>query len=219
MRRRDFIEGLGSAAAWPVVAPDLSDAAHHDNRSRRHTWPFVDCWGPGSVVLAKVDDCEREPRVLVLWSCMRRQKENPMPQRLKIVCMAVSLLISVAHLSDVKAQTLTATQRAAQFGLSQIRGIAYIPGPQLTGCLSIDVVSGKNHCFGSGSEAKIPLDPNIVTTSVLPYYQNGLQTYTSTGAPSQYLGVQYTIYYDSDFYNADFQPLWGTPGRNDLQDM
>jgi hypothetical protein len=126
-------------------------------------------------------------------------------------------VILAGYLSPATAQTLTATQRAAQFGLSEIRGVAYIPGPQLSGCVSIHVEAGKIHCFGStGAKVPIPLDPNLTSNSVLPYFENGLQTYTVGGGLSQYLDVKYTINYDSDFYNADFQPLWGTPGRNDL---
>lgn len=101
---------------------------------------------------------------------------------------------------------MTAMERAHRFGLSDIRGIAYIPGPQ-------------------GPEK--PLDPRF--GGVLPYFQGEIQTYDLQGNPyyqpgdpnnpKAKLNAKYTIYYDSDFYNADFRQLWGkdAPGGVDRQ--
>jgi hypothetical protein len=107
---------------------------------------------------------------------------------------------------------MTAMQRAAAFGISDIRGVAYIPGPQ--------------------GPAK-PIDPSFYPNiSALPYFLGGLQTYTPKGDPftpqdpctipgTSSLGLcqTWTIWNDSDFYNADFASLWsaGTDrGRDDL---
>jgi hypothetical protein len=113
--------------------------------------------------------------------------------------LAVALfLAATAPLSATKAQAeLTAMQRAEQFGVSDIRGIGYIPGP--------------------AGPAK-PIDPSFCPGNPLPYFQDKLQTYKPDGTPYGMLEAKYTIYYDSDFYNADFEPLWGSPtvGRDDL---
>jgi len=123
---------------------------------------------------------------------------------------AALLYTATAQLSAAKAQPeLTATQRAAQFGISDIRGIGYIPGPE--------------------GPAK-PIDPSFGLADPLPYFQNTLQTYMPDRTtpycqphdPPYHtchpLDATYTIYYDSDFYNADFELLWGSPGvgRDDL---
>jgi hypothetical protein len=127
---------------------------------------------------------------------------------------AAALLVgATAQVSSAKAQQdLTALQRAAQFGISDIRGVGYIPGPD-------------------GPQK--PIDPSFGTGDPLPYFKNVLQTYEPNRStpycqphdpPYQTchpLDATYTIYYDSDFYNADFKLLWGNPGgsevgRNDL---
>lgn len=113
-----------------------------------------------------------------------------------------AIAATVLSATAARAADLTAAQRAAEFGISDIRGVAYIPGPQ--------------------GPAK-PIDPGLYSATCkngLPYFTGTLQTYTCTGARYQKLAATYTIYYDSDFYNADFQPLWGTSnpsGRDDLR--
>lgn len=121
---------------------------------------------------------------------------------------AASLLAATVQLPAANAQSdLTATQRAAQFGISDIRGVSYIPGP---------------------AGPAQPVDPSFGLGSPLPYFINTLQTYKPDGelycqphnppTPCLPLNATYTIYYNSDFYNADFEPLWGSPGigRDDL---
>lgn len=80
---------------------------------------------------------------------------------------------------------MTALDRAKAFGLGDLRGIAYKPGP-----LAIDGTRNPQKEGGSYFE-------NV---------QNGVD-------------VKYTIYYDSDFYNADFAQLWSASGggRDDLR--
>jgi len=116
-------------------------------------------------------------------------------------------ILTATALSVATAQAdMTAMERAQKFGISDIRGIAYIPGP-------------------AGPEK--PLDPRF--GGVLPYFQGEIQTYDKSGNPYYQpdpnnprakLNVKYTIYYDSDFYNADFRDLWGKDvnkqGRDDL---
>ena len=92
-----------------------------------------------------------------------------------------------ANGSAQAAAPMMAWQRAEHFGLSHIRGIAYIPGP-------------------AGPEK--PVDPQY-GLSPLPYFLNKLQTYAPDGAADGELLAKYTIYYDSDFYNQDFKVLWG----------
>jgi hypothetical protein len=114
-----------------------------------------------------------------------------MHKTLKMFVFTAALLQAAAAQAD-----MTAMQRAAQFGLSDIRGIAYIPGP--------------------AGPAK-PLDPQFAGGSALPYFLGSLQTYNPQGNPlATPLAVAYTIYYDSDFYSADFRALWGDRGRDDL---
>ena len=80
---------------------------------------------------------------------------------------------------------MTALQRAIQFGLDDLRGIAYLPGP-----LAID-----------GSQ-----NPQKAGGAYFENIQDGQD-------------VRYTIYYDSDFYNSDFDQLWSgnNGGRDDLR--
>jgi hypothetical protein len=92
-----------------------------------------------------------------------------------------------ANGSAQAAAPMMAWQRAEHFGLSHIRGIAYIPGP-------------------AGPEK--PVNPEF-GLSPLPYFENVLKTYEPDGGPYKDLLAKYTIYYDSDFYNQDFKVLWG----------
>ena len=80
---------------------------------------------------------------------------------------------------------MTALERAKRFGLYDLRGIAYKPGP-----LAID-----------GSQ-----NPRKEGGSYFENQKDGLE-------------VRYTIYYDSDFYNSDFDRLWSgkNGGRDDLR--
>lgn len=82
-------------------------------------------------------------------------------------------------------ETMTALDRAQSFGLGDLRGVAYMPGP-----LAID-----------GSQ-----NPQKAGGSYFLNIQDGVN-------------VNYTIYYDSDFYNADFAGLWSNAsgGRDDLR--
>lgn len=76
-------------------------------------------------------------------------------------------------------------ERIKAFGLDDIRGIAYKPGP-----LAID-----------GSQ-----NPKQEGGAYFENIKDGID-------------VKYTIYYDSDFYNGDFDRLWsgGGGGRDDLR--
>jgi hypothetical protein len=76
-------------------------------------------------------------------------------------------------------------ERVKAYGLEDIRGIAYKPGP-----LAID-----------GSQ-----NPKKEGGSYFENIKDGVD-------------VKYTIYYDSDFYNGDFDRLWSGSGggRNDLR--
>jgi hypothetical protein len=80
---------------------------------------------------------------------------------------------------------MTALERAKMFGLDDLRGIAYKPGP-----LAIDGTRN-------------------------PQKQGGAYFENIQGA----LNVKYTMYYDSDFYNSDFDRLWSgsNGGRDDLR--
>lgn len=80
---------------------------------------------------------------------------------------------------------MDALDRAKAFGLDDIRGIAYKPGP-----LAIDGSQNPQKDFGA-------------------YFENIKDN----------VDVKYTIYYDSDFYNSDFDRLWSgnNGGRDDLR--
>src|SRR5271170_1716244 len=78
---------------------------------------------------------------------------------------------------------ISAIERCKKFGLDDIRGIGYKPGPR-----GIDGGEGPGKESGSYFE-------NI---------KDGVE-------------VKYSIYYDSDFYNVDFEKLWGKAGRDDLR--
>ena len=80
---------------------------------------------------------------------------------------------------------MNSLDRAKAFGLDDIRGIAYKPGP-----LAFD-----------GSQ-----NPKKQGGSYFENIKDGLD-------------VKYTIYYDSDFYNSDFDQLWSgnNGGRDDLR--
>lgn len=79
---------------------------------------------------------------------------------------------------------MTALERAKSFGVDDLRGIAYKPGP-----LAID---GSQNAQKQGGS----------------YFEN----------QKDGVDVNYTIYYDSDFYNSDFDRLWSgkNGGRDDL---
>src|SRR5262249_52404662 len=132
--------------------------------------------------------------------------------------IATALLISGAVLPATAQQPLTAKARAAKFGLSDIRGIAYHPGPPLRKCAS----TVKHECeTENGSPVKLPVDPKFANYA-LPFFLDSIKTYDPQGNFVHALEQRYTIYYDSDFYNEDFQALWGkaegsnTWRRNDL---
>ena len=80
---------------------------------------------------------------------------------------------------------MTALERAKSFGVDDLRGIAYKPGP-----LAIDGSQNAQKQDGS-------------------YFEN----------QKDGVDVNYTIYYDSDFYNSDFDQLWSgkNGGRDDLR--
>jgi hypothetical protein len=80
---------------------------------------------------------------------------------------------------------MNALERASKFGIEDLRGIAYKPGP-----LAID-----------GSQ-----NPQKEGGSYFENIQHGVD-------------VKYSIYYDSDFYNSDFDQLWSgsNGGRDDLR--
>jgi hypothetical protein len=80
---------------------------------------------------------------------------------------------------------MTALERAKRFGLDDLRGIAYKPGP-----LAIDGTRNARREGGS-------------------YFENIQDDQEA----------RYTIYYDSDFYNSDFDRLWSgsNGGRDDLR--
>lgn len=80
---------------------------------------------------------------------------------------------------------MNSLDRAKRFGLDDLRGVAYKPGP-----LAIDGSQNPQKPGGS-------------------YFENVVDG----------LDVKYTIYYDSDFYNSDFDRLWSASngGRDDLR--
>jgi hypothetical protein len=123
-----------------------------------------------------------------------------------VVRIAASLLLPAAFLTSATAQQnpLSAKARAAKFGLSDIRGIAYHPGPPLRGCAS--TVAHK--CEMESGYKPLPVDPKFGKYP-LPFFLDSLSTYDTQGNKVQDLKQDYTIYYDADFYNKDFQALWG----------
>jgi hypothetical protein len=127
-----------------------------------------------------------------------------------VLRIAAGLLVSGAYLPTATAQqqpstNLSAKDRAAKFGLSDIRGIAYHPGPYLRGCAS--TVTHK--CTDdTGSPKPLPVDAKFGNYP-LPFFLDTISTYDQNGKLFQVLAQRYTIYYDADFYNKDFQALWG----------
>jgi hypothetical protein len=130
--------------------------------------------------------------------------------------IAAALLISGAFLPAANAQQ-SAMQRAATFGISDIRGMAYHPGPALDECTS---TVGSKCTQPSWAVRKLPIDPSFYTESQgwfgLPFFEDSIQTYDPQGTPYYSnpnnkipLEQKYTIYYDADFYNTDFMWLWG----------
>src|SRR5262245_32487405 len=130
--------------------------------------------------------------------------------------IAGALLISGAFLPAANAQQ-SAMQRAATFGISDIRGMAYHPGPALNGCTSTVGSQCTQPSWWPQNE-KLPIDPKFYSPSkgyALPFFENSIQTYDLQGNPYYSnpnnkvpLEQKYTIYYDADFYNADFVSLW-----------
>lgn len=108
------------------------------------------------------------------------------------------LAVSILAASPAAAES-TAMQRAALFGITDIRGVVYIPGPQ--------------------GPAR-PIDPSFNAPSGLPMFIGQLRTFTPSGQPfGQPLDAKFTIYNDSDFYNADFPVLWGPAGGRGRDDL
>ncbi|WP_026607425.1 hypothetical protein [Methylocapsa acidiphila] len=96
---------------------------------------------------------------------------------------------------------MTAMQRATSFGLTDMRGMVYIPAPQ-----------GPAHPFDPALYQQCP--------GPLPYFLGQTQVYDCQGNPQPaLLDAKYTIYNDSDFYNADFTPLWGVSGSQYRDDL
>jgi hypothetical protein len=154
----------------------------------------------------------------------------------KTILPATLLLITgsfqpTAATAQTTQTTLTAAQRVAQFGLSNINGIAYDPGPPLQGCPS--TTGGQCNCppvneqspvtsCTSGTTSKLPIDPSLGLSGVaLTYFQGQINVYKQDGSVSSRspLKATFSIFYDSDFANADFASLWSNPtsgGRDDL---
>ncbi|HWP01421.1 MAG TPA: hypothetical protein VNL74_12490 [Methylococcus sp.] len=120
---------------------------------------------------------------------------------MNVWCKEILALTATLLTMGTAQADLTAMERAQQFGIGDIRGIAYIPGP-------------------AGPEK--PVDPYFgADSTALPYFIGSIQTYNPQGQPYHLLDAKYTIYYDSDFYNQDFQRLWGTgsPGQEGRDDL
>ncbi len=97
---------------------------------------------------------------------------------------------------------MSATERAANFGLTDIRAMVYIPGP-IGPAKPVSTAPAYQSC-----------------PSALPYFLNqDLAVYDCQGQPAGQQDAKYTIYNDSDFYNANFTPLWGVVGNQYRDDL